>query len=299
MPLFEVGDGELVPFRRVQAGPELYEEEIEALLWTDLEAFTGEALFPIARQPRIADGLRPDIVALDAEGRVVVIEVKRDIDLKQLAQCLEYAGWARSTSLDEIAANYHGGSEEFFPAWMEFTSTTSPRLIQRPPRVVLVARDFDSRTDGALSFLTDSDLPISVLRVTVYTDQEGRRFVDVEADHEPEIEVPEAASKRAPTQYKVDGRRIEVSDLLDANLIHEGQRLTWTRPRLGTTYEATILDTGQIQLNDGRTFATLSRAAITAADVPAYDGWEAWHLSDGRSMKQVRDTFITSNEDTD
>ena len=59
-----------------------------------------------------------------------------------------------------------------------------------------------------------------------------------------------------------------------------------------SSYTAEILATGQIRLPDGRTFATLSRAAKVAADVPAYDGWEAWHLSDGRSMKEVRDTFI-------
>jgi hypothetical protein len=29
VPLFEIGDNELVPFRRVKAGPQLYEEEIE------------------------------------------------------------------------------------------------------------------------------------------------------------------------------------------------------------------------------------------------------------------------------
>ena len=29
MPLFEIGDDQLIPFRRVPAGPELYEEEIE------------------------------------------------------------------------------------------------------------------------------------------------------------------------------------------------------------------------------------------------------------------------------
>ncbi len=298
MPLFEIGDNELVPFRRVQAGPELYEEEIEGLLWADLEAFLGEALFPISRQPRIADGLRPDIVALDADGRVVVIEVKRDIDRKQLAQCLEYAGWARSANLDEIAEIYHGGSEAFFPAWVEFTSTSSPQLIQRPPRVVLVARDFDERTDGALSFLTDSDLPISVLRVTVYTDQGGRRFIDVEADHEPDIETPDDSStKSSPTQYKIDGRRVEVADLLDAGLVAEGDELVWTRPRLGETYSARILDTGQIQISDGRSFATLSRAAIEAADVPAYDGWAAWHLLDGRSMRVLRDEFLRTNAD--
>jgi hypothetical protein len=43
---------------------------------------------------------------MDSSGRVVVIEVKRDIDRGQLAQCLEYAGWARSASLDELGSLY-------------------------------------------------------------------------------------------------------------------------------------------------------------------------------------------------
>ena len=89
MPLFEIDDEQLVPFRRVQAGPELYESEIEDLMWADLEAFMGEALFPVRRQATIGDGLKPDIIALDRDGHVVVIEIKRDIERKQLAQCLE------------------------------------------------------------------------------------------------------------------------------------------------------------------------------------------------------------------
>ena len=84
MPLFEIGDEELIPFRRVIAGPELYEQEIEALLWSNLDAFVGIPLFPVARQPKIGVGLRPDIVAIDGDGHVQVIEVKRDVDRGQL-----------------------------------------------------------------------------------------------------------------------------------------------------------------------------------------------------------------------
>ena len=79
MPLFEIGKDELVPFRRVQAGPEFYEREIEELLWSNPDAFIGTPLFPIARQPVLSEGLRPDVVALDDGGHVHVIEVKRDI----------------------------------------------------------------------------------------------------------------------------------------------------------------------------------------------------------------------------
>lgn len=45
MPRFELRDGSLAPFSRLRPGPELYEQEIERIVWDDLEAFTGESLF--------------------------------------------------------------------------------------------------------------------------------------------------------------------------------------------------------------------------------------------------------------
>ena len=51
------------------------------------------------------------MVALDHAARVIVIEIKRDVDRGRLAQCLEYAGWARTTNLDELAGMYHRGPE--------------------------------------------------------------------------------------------------------------------------------------------------------------------------------------------
>ena len=135
MPLFEVEEGELVPFRRLVGGADLYEKEIEGLLWSNLEEFTGDTLYPIARQAKLPSGGIPDVVALDKSGRVVVFEVKRDIDRKQLAQCLEYAGWARQTSLDELAGMYHGGSSAFWEGWQEFTEICRTSCCQPAPKV--------------------------------------------------------------------------------------------------------------------------------------------------------------------
>lgn len=300
MPLFEVGDEELVPFRRVQAGPELYESEIEELLWQNLDAFIGTPLFPVARQAQLGGGLVPDIVALDIEGHVHVIEVKRDIDRRQLAQCLEYAGWARTTNLDELAGLFKAGPEDFFAAWMEFTGTSSPLLVRRPPQLVLVARDLDERTDSALAFLTENELPVTVLRVTIYEDQDHRRFIDVRADHEPDVlteatpDDPDVPSRAAPKRYEIDGRRIEISDLLDAGLLDAETRLTWERPRLGKTYTATITDTGAIRLDDGRSFSSPSRAAMEAADIPAYDGWYAWRTEQGHLLLDLREELMNT-----
>jgi RAMA domain-containing protein len=300
MPLFEVQSGGLVPFRRVPGGPELYEAEIERLLWDSLEEFTGVPLFPVARQPNIAGGGRPDIVALNEAGNVVVVEVKRDVDRGQLAQCLEYAGWARSTSLDELASLYHGGPQTSFAAWQEFTQTSAPVLVQRPPRLILVAREFHGRTESAFAFLTENRLPVNVLRVNIYEDQQGRRFIDVAAEHESELALPPPATGAAPVPRAIpqhptiEGRRITVSDLLEAGLFEEGEELIWDRPRIGKRYEAVVLPNGAIGLDDGRTCATPSRAAMDAANVPAYDGWMAWRAPrlGNASLPDLRERLV-------
>lgn len=189
---------------------------------------------------------------------------------------------------------FHGGTEAFFSAWAEFTETDSPRLVQRPPQLVLVARDFDGRTDAALSYLTENDMPITVLRVTVYEDQDGRRFVDVGADHE--LELPSKSegpgTPASPRRFEIDGRRIAVSDLLDAGLVEAETPLIWTRPRVGATYQARVLPSGQIALEDSRAFASPSRAAVEAAGIPAYDGWHAWVIPDGRSLSDLRTELL-------
>lgn len=301
MPLFEVTTNELVPFRRVQAGPELYENEIEALMWDNLEAFTGEPLFRLARQPQIRTGGRPDIVALDADGNVHVVEVKRDVHRGQLAQCLEYAGWARNANLDELAGIYHAGPDAFFADWTEFTDTTAPRLVSRTPRLVLVARDIDGRTADALGFLTDSNLAILVLRVVVYQDQHGRRFIDVEGDHEPEfVTVVDAdPADPSPVHLKLNGRRVQMSDLLDAGLVTAGEVLEWDRPRTGDNFTVVVTPAGALELPDGRTFATPSRAAMEAAGVGSYDGWHAWRNSDGLLLHKLRVRLVEAMQTAD
>jgi hypothetical protein len=306
VPLFEVTNKTLTHIRTVRAGADLYEKEIEDLLWDNLEPILGETLFPVARQPRLVNGGIPDIVALDESGRVVVIEVKRDVDRGQLAQCLEYAGWARTTSLDELAGLYAPGPAAFFQDWQQFTDSTTPMVLMPSPRLVLVAHDFHGRTRSALDFLQENHLPITVYPVTIYEDATGRRFVDVEAEHDPAAATAStkaAETRTAPNMVLFNGRRCQVSDLLDHGLIEVDEEVVWTRPRLGQTYKARILANGDVELSDGRALATPSQAACVAADIPAYDGWHAWHLPrlGGVALDELRQRLVATGtaEDAD
>lgn len=273
MPLFELAKEGPIPFVRVKSGPDLYESEIEELLWTDLEGFLGETLFPVARQPKIASGGIPDILALDKAGRVFVIEIKRDVDRKQLAQCMEYAGWARLTNLDELAGLYHAGSEQFWSDWLEFTESEAPVLVNPSPVLRLVARDFEDRSESAFDYLLESGVPVKLVRVTFYTDGE-RRIVNVDSDHEPDL--PGLPVKVGPATHKIHGRQVKIEDLVEHGYLQPGDRLVWRRPQIGEEHWGTITEEAQIRLDSGEVHWSPSGAAKAAADVAAVDGWSSW-----------------------
>jgi Restriction Enzyme Adenine Methylase Associated len=295
MPLYEISPDGLVPFRQLRGGAELYEAEIEQLLWENLDDLTGEVLFPIRRQATIAGGGRPDIVALDNTGAVVVIEVKRDVDRAQLAQCLEYAGWARTTSLDELAGLYHRGADRFWRDWQEFTETDEPVRVARSPRLVLAARDFDGRTNSALTFLLENSLPIKVIQLGLYEDSAGRRFLNLEGVEEPELPAESGDRKRLRRGASV---KVSVPDLLGAGLLTADEQLTWLRPRLGESYTCTVTADGRLRLPDGRILSSPSGAAMAVADIVSYDGWYAWRSESrgGVTLAQLRDQYLAAEE---
>ena len=96
------------------------------------------------------------------------------------------------------------------------------------------------------------------------------------------------------TMHLIGGRRVMVSDLLDAGLLQAGAKLRFKRKRIRKTYEATITDKGRIRLEpSGEEFRTPSRAAATAAGMRAVDGWRAWVVLDqDRLLDAVRQELL-------
>ena len=291
----KIGGDEIGPLRRVKGGSAFSEREITGLFWSELEEVISVPLFLVARQPPLKSGLRPDIVALDAEGHVHVVEVKRDVAPRQVPRFREYANWAQGTSLDELAGVFPAGERAFFDAWTEFTHTDSPRPIQRPPHLVMVEHDFDAETRAALSNLTENDLSITVLGVTAYEDSKSRRFVDVGTDYHIECSAPKAVKNDAPrsyTSYKFKGRKALVRDLIAANLLAVGQTLFWTQPQIGVTHRARVLRTGNLEVDDGRIFDSPSAAGKAVAVLGTCNGWVVWCTDTGDSLAALRDQLL-------
>ncbi|MEU0530855.1 CBS domain-containing protein [Amycolatopsis tolypomycina] len=96
------------------------------------------------------------------------------------------------------------------------------------------------------------------------------------------------------SMYLIDGRRVMVSDLLEAGLLEAGTKLRFERKRIGDTFDATVTTAGRIRLEpDGEEFRSPSRAAMVAAGMRAVDGWRAWVVVDQqRLLDSVRQEFL-------
>jgi hypothetical protein len=275
MALFNLKDGNFHPVRRVNASSGLLEKHIEDLAWNNLSEICGEPLFAVKRQASVGGGI-PDIVALDPDGRIVVIEIKRGMERGQLSQILEYAGWAAEATFDEIAGMYHRGSTYFWSDWQGFTDTETRVQINRDPRMFLIAEDYSDKTRRAIKFLASKKIAVSVISVAIYESAAGEKFIDVQGIQEPAVVVESQA-----TEDGYDRRsawRISVKELLDNELLNVGEQLAWVRPKLGKSYTAKILENGDIEIEDGRIFYSPSGAAMAAAGMVSANGWISWRV---------------------
>jgi len=95
------------------------------------------------------------------------------------------------------------------------------------------------------------------------------------------------------SEYLLGGRRVKLRDLLAHDLLQPNAELRFERPRRGLVHRAKVLPTGALELEDGRRFASPSRAAAAAADARAFDGWHAWALeATGQSLDSLRQELL-------
>lgn len=276
MPLFQYSKDELKPIRRFNSSSGLLEKDIEDIVWANLSDICGEQLFPVKRQAKSNAGV-PDIVAIDHSGRVVVIEIKRGVERGQLAQILEYAAWATVTSLEELAGMYHRGSEYFWSDWQDFTNTENPVPVNSDPRMILVAEGYDRRTKNAIDFLSNKKIQLNVISIAIYQDGVDGMFIDVQGISEP-VSTEETVNSESSGYQRQMAWGITLRELIEAGLLAPNEKLQWVRPRKGDSFEAIVLESGEVQLPDGRKFSSSSAAAASAAGLSAANGWVAWRV---------------------
>ncbi|XVV10018.1 CBS domain-containing protein [Actinoplanes sp. CA-131856] len=100
-------------------------------------------------------------------------------------------------------------------------------------------------------------------------------------------------SRSTRREVLIDGRRVRLSDLIEAGLLKVGQELTYRQRMDLPPYHATVNERARLALPDGREYNTPSAAAAAASKLQAVPGWIAWRVgSDGPTLSDLRQQLL-------
>ncbi|MBC7291423.1 MAG: hypothetical protein H5T83_08850, partial [Actinotalea sp.] len=184
--------------RQVTLPPQEAGRPTRADVGDQLDALLGEHLLPVRMRTPGAD--EPHLLAVDASGRPVVVEVVGRLDEAACLRALGYVGRAAKMSTDQLAALYSGGEQSFGPHLEAFRRTVSPSSLLRPStgggaRLLVVCTEIAPEVDDVLEFLVQPGHHVEILRVRVTADPAGGRLVDV-VPVDRSVPVHEAAGLR-------------------------------------------------------------------------------------------------------
>ena len=121
---------------------------------------------------------RLDLLALDTNGNVVVIELKRDDSGKNVdLQALKYAAYCSTLTFDDLVGmyvSYHAtagsnlSTEEGRRTLLEFIENEDFEELNDRPRIILVAREFRPEVTASVLWLRKCDLDITCVKWSPY-----------------------------------------------------------------------------------------------------------------------------------
>lgn len=116
---------------------------------------------------------RLDILAIDTNGKLVIIELKRDVADKFVdLQAIHYASYCSNLKLEEVvklmADHQKKPTEEIENQIKKFITDEEFTDFDSQPRIFLVANDFKEETLSAVLWLIDYDLDITCIKLEPY-----------------------------------------------------------------------------------------------------------------------------------
>lgn len=155
------------------------ESVLESALENDLSILDG-GLMLIGRQLPTSYGKFIDMLAMNAAGELVVIELKRARTPREVvAQILDYASWVEKLSYEEIANIYsiRNPGRKLEEAFDDAFGISLPEQINQSHELIIVASELDPSTERIIDYLSDNyGVPINAVFFRFFRD-EGRDYL--------------------------------------------------------------------------------------------------------------------------
>lgn len=152
-------------FSPVQYSSIQTESLLEQVLADDITIIDPNLLL-IGRQVPTSHGKFIDLLALDADGNVVVIELKRNRTPREVvAQLLDYGSWVRHLEDDDLASIFEAYLTKYYPDHADdsldkafcdrFNVQETPDKLNESHKLVVVAAELDDSTERIISYLAE------------------------------------------------------------------------------------------------------------------------------------------------
>ncbi len=190
------------------------EKKLEDMLVQDISILSPQLML-IGRQVPTAFGKFIDMLAMDEEGNLSVIELKRHRTPREVvAQLLDYASWVSSLTYNEIAEIYqekNSGTalEEGFEKAFGFSV---PDKLNEAHHLILVAAEIDDSSERIIDYLSvEFGVPINAVFFRCFNDGGSEYlvrtwFID---PHESEVKASKSSGQRRREAW--NGRDFYVS----------------------------------------------------------------------------------------
>ncbi len=172
----------------------MQENDIEEILRCNIDMICDEeeSMLIVGRQVKNEKSARSDLTAIDNNGCIVIIEIKRDRrDIESRKESFEFqairyaASYATIESPDELVKKVYAPYIEKYRSEFEQGELTTYELgirklnefldendaennFNKKQRIVLVASDFDDQTLSAVAWLNSNNVDISCYKLTPY-----------------------------------------------------------------------------------------------------------------------------------
>ena len=156
------GDGSIQP---VEYSSMESEEKLERALVTRLDVL-DPSLMLLGSQVTTDYGKIIDLLAIDAEGDLHVIELKRDRTPRQVvAQLLDYATWVQNLTYADVKYIYEQKYDQIFEsAFDEQFGDGPPDEVNDNHRLTVVAAELDNSTERIIDYLSENyGVPINAV----------------------------------------------------------------------------------------------------------------------------------------
>ncbi|VEF46694.1 Uncharacterised protein [Bacillus freudenreichii] len=300
------------------------ESDIEELLRSNIDMICDEeeSMLIVGRQVRNAKHGRSDLTAVDNNGNIVLIEIKRDpkdIELRSEAfefQAIRYAAsYATIEDPEDLVNKIYGPYIEKYRDEYEHQTLTSVELGMRilteflqangaehtfnnRQKVILVASDFDEQTLSAVAWLNSNGVNMSCYKLIPHKINE-EVYINVEkvlplADYNDYFVnfLEPATAIKAPRKGLTRRSLPKIDAMLDWGVVNEGDIIR-AKDR---DEEATLLANGHVLVDgDEKSLQKWLKDIYGWSSVQTYVF--AIHKESGKSLSEIREEYMDKKID--